>query len=260
MKYARVEVDGGTHWAEVADGDVMLMDEEPFHGGRPTGVRLPLSDVRLVAPVTPSKIYCVGRNYAAHREEMGYTHDGSPSVFMKGPSTLVGPGADIVLPPTELSNHVEHEAELALIIGTTARSVTAVDATDYIFGYTCANDVSARDLQRSDPQPTRGKGFDTFCPIGPWIETDIDPNMGLRLRCWVNDELRQDAQTSEMTYPVPFLIEYLSAFATLLPGDLILTGSPGGTKPIVSGDRIDIQIGGIGTLTNGVSAAPRQPR
>jgi 2-keto-4-pentenoate hydratase/2-oxohepta-3-ene-1,7-dioic acid hydratase in catechol pathway len=183
---------------------------------------------------------------------MGYTHDGSPSVFMKGPSTIIGPGDDIVLPPRSLSTHVEHEAELAIVIGKTARFVSAATAADCILGYTCANDVSARDLQRSDPHPTRGKGFDTFCPVGPWIETDLDPTAGIRLRCTVNGDLRQDASTSEMTYDIPFLIEYLTGFATLYPGDLILTGSPGGTEPLHPGDRIDIEIDGIGTLSNGV--------
>lgn len=252
MRWARVDTDGAAHWAGIAGDDVALLDAAPFDGGRPVGRSLRRDDINLLAPVVPSKIYCVGRNYAAHRAEMGYAHDGSPSVFMKGPTTVVGPDANIVLPPTTLSTHVEHEAELAIVIGKTARSVAAADAADYIFGYTCANDVSARDLQRSDPQPTRGKGFDTFCPVGPWIETDVDPIAGARLRCWVNEELRQDAKTSAMTYPVPFLIEYLSAFATLLPGDLILTGSPGGAKRIVPGDRIDIEIDGIGVLTNRV--------
>lgn len=259
MRYARVDVEGTAHWAEIVGGAFALLDAAPFDGGRPVGTALGRDDVRLLAPVVPSKIYCVGRNYAAHRAEMGYTHDGSPSVFMKGPTTVAGPDDSIVLPPTALSTHVEHEAELAIVIGRTARAVAAADAAEYIFGYTCANDVSARDLQRSDPQPTRGKGFDTFCPVGPWIETDLDPVAGARLRCWVNDELRQDATTSEMTYPVPFLIEYLSGFATLLPGDLILTGSPGGTKPIRPGDRVDIEVDGIGMLTNRV-ARWTQPR
>ena len=131
----------------------------------PEGPELTLQDVRLLAPVTPSKIFCVGRNYAAHRSEMGYEHDDAPSVFMKGPSTIIGPGENIVLPPLSMSTHVEHEAELAIVIGKPARFVSAAEATDYILGYTCANDVSARDLQRGDPHPTRGKGFDTFCPV-----------------------------------------------------------------------------------------------
>jgi 2-keto-4-pentenoate hydratase/2-oxohepta-3-ene-1,7-dioic acid hydratase in catechol pathway len=199
----------------------------------------------------------VGRNYADHRSEMGYTHDGSPSVFMKGPSTIIGPAANIVLPPQSLSTHVEHEAELAVVIGKTARFVSAADATDYILGYTCANDVSARDLQRSDPHPTRSKGFDTFCPVGPWIETQLDLATGVRLRCSVNGDVRQDGSTAEMTYDIPFLIEYLTGFATLYPGDLILTGSPGGTKPLRHGDLVEIEIDNIGTLTNGVVDSDR---
>ena len=162
-----------------------------------------------------------------------------------------------MLPPRSLSTHVEHEAELAIIIGKTARFVSAADAFDHILGYTCANDVSARDLQRSDPQLTRGKGFDTFCPVGPWIETDLDPVAGVRLRCSVNGALRQDGSTADMTYGIPFIIEYLSGFATLYPGDLILTGSPGGTEPLHAGDQIDIEIEGIGTLTNGVIGSDR---
>jgi 2-keto-4-pentenoate hydratase/2-oxohepta-3-ene-1,7-dioic acid hydratase in catechol pathway len=246
MRHARVELDGTAHWAVVEDDDSVRL---------PDGRSRPLDDVRLLAPVTPSKIFCLGRNYAAHRVEMGYGHDGSPSVFMKPPTTITAPFDDIVLPPAEISSHVEHEAELAIVIGKRARFVAAADAADHILGYTCANDVSARDLQRTDPHPTRGKGFDTFCPVGPWIETDVDPVTGIELRCAVNGELRQCASTSDMTYSIPFLIEYLSTFATLLPGDLVLTGSPGGTAPVYAGDRIDVHVDGIGTLTNHVVAA-----
>ena len=257
MKYARVEVDGTARWGVVRDGAIQLLDGTPYDGGRPDGPEWALADVRLLAPVTPSKIFCLGKNYADHRSEMGYAHDGAPSVFMKGSSAIIGPGEDIVLPPLSMSTHVEHEAELAIVIGKPARFVSQADALDYILGYTCANDVSARDLQRGDPHPTRGKGFDTFCPVGPWIETDLDPVSGVRLRCNVNGDLRQDASTADMTYGIPFLIEYLSGFATLLPGDLIITGSPGGTKPLAPGDEIAIEIDGIGTLVNGVVGADR---
>ncbi|QVI27216.1 fumarylacetoacetate hydrolase family protein [Mycolicibacterium neoaurum] len=251
MRYARTEHRGHVRWA-VLDGDTAhLLDAAPYLGGA-TAESVALQETTLAAPIEPSKIFCVGRNYAAHRAEMGYAHDGAPSIFMKGPSTLVGPQDTIVLPPTRLSSHVEHEAELAVVIGRTARNVAASSALDHIFGYTCANDVSARDLQRSDPQLTRGKGFDTFCPVGPWIETDLDPGTGVRLQCSVNGQLRQDASTAQMIYDIPFLIEYLSEFATLLPGDLILTGSPGGTGPLATGDRVDITIDGVGTLVNHV--------
>lgn len=254
MRYARVSVDGTTHWGVVRGNEIQLMDGSPFDGGRETERSHALGEVRLLAPAVPSKIYCLGRNYQEHRAEMGYGHDGAPSVFMKGPTTVVGHCDDIVLPARSVSTHVEHEAELALVIGKRARFVKAADAMDYILGYTCANDVSARDIQRNDPHPTRAKGFDTFCPVGPWIETDLDPVSGVRLRCSVNGELRQDGSTADMTYQVPFLIEYLTGFATLLPGDLVLTGSPGGSAPLDPGDRVEIDIDGIGTLVNGVTA------
>jgi 2-keto-4-pentenoate hydratase/2-oxohepta-3-ene-1,7-dioic acid hydratase in catechol pathway len=257
VKYARIETQGTTSWAAWNGDALRLLSGTPYDGGRPQGPELAPQDVQLLAPVTPSKIFCLGRNYAAHRSEMGYQHDGAPSVFMKGPTTIIGPGDNIVLPPRSLSTHVEHEAELAVVIGKTARFVSAADAFDYIIGYTCANDVSARDLQRGDPQLTRGKGFDTFCPVGPWIETELDLAGGVGLRCSVNGTLRQNASTADMTYDVPFVIEYLSGFATLHPGDLILTGSPGGTEPLHPGDRIDIEIDGIGTLTNGVVTGQR---
>lgn len=252
MRYARVEVDDTARWALLDNDSLHLMSDAPYDGGWPTGEQAALSDVRLLAPAMPSKIFCLGRNYSDHRTEMGYAHDGSPSVFMKAPTTIIGPEDDIVLPPRTLSTHVEHEAELAIVIGRPARFVAAADALDYVFGFTCANDVSARDLQRSDPQLTRGKGFDTFCPVGPWIETDLDPLGGVRLRCSVNGSIRQDGNTRDMTYDVPFVIEYLSGFSTLLPGDLVLTGSPGGTDALRSGDSVDITIDGIGTLVTGV--------
>jgi 2-keto-4-pentenoate hydratase/2-oxohepta-3-ene-1,7-dioic acid hydratase in catechol pathway len=248
MKYARVAVDGAPRWGIVHGDKVQLADGTPYVSLRPTETLHALADVRLLAPVTPSKIFCLGKNYHDHRAEMGYEHDGAPSVFMKGSTTVIGPGDDIVLPPLSLSTHVEHEAELAVVIGKPARFVGADDALDYILGYTCANDVSARDLQRGDPHPTRGKG---------WIETDLDLISGVRLRCSVNGTLRQDGSTLDMTYGIPFLIEYLTGFATLLPGDLVITGSPGGTAPLQPGDQIDIEIDGIGTLTNGVVGADR---
>jgi len=259
MRYARVFVADTPEWTALHGNMFEVLDGPPYSGGQPTGIRLPADEMRLAAPATPSKIFCLGRNYADHRAAMGYQHHDSPSIFMKGPSTIIGPGEHIVLPPLHLSSHVEHEAELAVVIGATARNVRAADADGYIFGYTCANDVSARDLQRSDPHPTRAKGFDTFCPIGPWIETELDPAAGISLRCTVNGELRQNGSTADMTHAVPELIEYLSGFATLHPGDLILTGSPGGTAPIYPGDRIDIGIDGIGILTNTVVGPPATP-
>ncbi|MCT7362919.1 fumarylacetoacetate hydrolase family protein [Mycolicibacterium llatzerense] len=255
MKYARIDVSGTTHWATVHDNTFTLLEGSPFDGARATGRQVSADEVRLLAPVVPSKIFCLGRNYADHRAEMRYQHDDSPSVFMKGPSTIIGPGDNIVLPPTHLSTHVEHEAELAIVIGKTARNVAAANAHDYILGFTCANDVSARDLQRTDPHPTRAKGFDTFCPVGPWVDTEVNPTAGIRLRCSVNGVLHQDGSTADMAYGIGYLIEYLTGFATLHPGDLILTGSPGGTQSLHPGDTVDVHIEGIGTLTNGVVSA-----
>lgn len=255
MRYVRIKSGSATGWATLSDNDVQPLDRAPYDGGHPAGPAAKFGEVCLLAPVEPSKIFCVGRNYSAHRAEMGYQDGNVPSVFLKGPSTLIGPGDNIVLPPQTMSNHVEHEAELAIVIGKTARFVKAADAMDFIFGYTCANDVSARDLQRSDPQLTRGKGFDTFCPVGPWIETELDPVSGVRLSCSVNGTVRQDASTADMTYSIAYLIEFLTGFATLCPGDLILTGSPGGTEAIRPGDEIDITIAGIGTLSTGVAGA-----
>ncbi|TRW89126.1 fumarylacetoacetate hydrolase family protein [Mycolicibacterium sp. 018/SC-01/001] len=255
MRYARIVIGDRIAWAVVTEHGFRELTGPPHDGVDMSGATIDRSAARLIAPAAPSKIFCLGRNYAAHRSEMGFAHDGAPSVFMKPPTTIIGPGDDIVLPPARLSEHVEHEAELAVIIGKRARFVGAADAWSYILGFTCANDVSARDLQRGDPHPTRGKGFDTFCPVGPWIETDLDVASGLRLRCSVNGVLRQDASTADMTYDIPFLIEYLSGFATLLPGDLILTGSPGGTEAIHAGDTVEVDVEGIGTLVTGVVAA-----
>lgn len=252
MKYARIRVDGCCSWATLHENGFRAIAGDLYGEHQVVGPDIPRGAAQLLAPATPSKIFCLGRNYADHRSEMGFQHDGSPSVFMKGPTTVIGPDENIVLPPEHLSRHVEHEAELAVVIGRTARNVRSADAMSYVFGYTCANDVSARDLQRKDPHITRAKGFDTFCPVGPWIETDLDPVTGVRLRCSVNGVLRQDGWTADMTYDIPFVIEYLSAFATLHPGDLILTGSPGGTEPLCPDDRVVIEIDGIGELVNGV--------
>jgi 2-keto-4-pentenoate hydratase/2-oxohepta-3-ene-1,7-dioic acid hydratase in catechol pathway len=204
----------------------------------------------LLAPVVPSKVLCVGRNYAAHAKEMGSDVPREPLLFLKPPSSIVGPDAAIVLP--KISERVEHEAELAVVIGTRAKNVSAENARAHVFGYACANDVTARDLQRRDGQWSRAKGFDTFCPIGPWIETEIDPS-NLRVVCRVGSEVRQDARTSSMIFDVDKLIAAMSAVMTLEPGDVILTGTPEGVSPIKSGDRVEVEIEGIGLLASRVS-------
>jgi len=255
MRYARINHKGAAVWAAVNGSDVQILDGDPLHGdARPTGEVAPLAEEALLIPVNPSKIFCLGRNYAEHVAEMGYQTPTTPSIFLKPPTALIGPGADVVLPRTDLSDEVEHEAELAVIIGRVTRNVSEADALDYVFGYTCADDVSARDLQRLDPNNTRGKGFDTFLPVGPWIETELDLSSPQTVRTRVNGELRQDGHTGQMIHSVPFIISFISQFSTLLPGDLLITGSPGGSGRIAPGDAVEIEVGGVGVLRHGVVA------
>jgi 2-keto-4-pentenoate hydratase/2-oxohepta-3-ene-1,7-dioic acid hydratase in catechol pathway len=217
-----------------------------------TGEKVPLVDVRLVAPVIPrSKVIGVGRNYAAHASELGHDVPAEPLLFFKPNTSVIGPGEPIVLPPQ--SSEVHHEAELAVVIGRVCKDVPAERVNDVIFGYTCGNDVTARDLQKSDGQWARAKGFDSFCPLGPWIETDLDAS-DLSVRCLVGDDVRQDGRTSQMIFDVASLITYVSTAFTLLPGDVILTGTPAGVGPIVAGDSVSVSIEDIGTLTNPVVA------
>ena len=255
MRIVRVELGADTHWGVLGEERVELLSEPPFNGITTSGRSVDLSEVTLLAPVQPQKIMCLGRNYRAHVEEMGFVAPVSPSLFMKPPNSIVGPGQTVVLPPTWLSSHVEHEAELAVVIGRGGRFIAESEALDSILGFSCADDVSARDLQRSDPHPTRGKGFDTFCPVGPWIETDLDLSRGVQIRCRVNEALHQDSSTAQMIFNVPFLVSYVSQFTTLLPGDLILTGSPGGTTRLNDGDEVEIEIEGIGVLRHDVASS-----
>ena len=249
----------GPTWGVVVEDGVHLLAAQPWLPQVRTGVVVPLAEAVLLAPAAPSKILCVGRNYEAHRQEMGYAGAPTPSIFLKPPTAVVGPGEAVELPPTRLSGRVEHEAELAVVIGREARMVAPEQALDHVLGYTCADDVSARDVQRADPYPTRGKGFDTFCPLGPWIETDLDLTAGAVVRCRVNGTLRQEGSTLDMTLDVPGLISHLSQFTTLLPGDLVLTGSPGGSGPLSAGDLVEIEIGGVGLLRHGVVSSRFEP-
>lgn len=210
---------------------------------------LPVDAVHLLAPVLPGKIIGVGRNYAEHATEQGVEIPDIPIIFFKPPSSVIGMEEEIVIPPQ--SREVVHEAELALIIGKRGRWIKPEDSFGHIFGYTIGNDVTARDLQRRDIQWTRGKGFDTFCSLGPWIETDMDPSDAL-ITCKVNDELRQMASTREMVFSIQQLIVYISSIMTLEPGDVILTGTPAGSGPLKNGDRVEITIDGIGALINSV--------
>ena len=213
-----------------------------------------LADVRLLAPVLPrSKVVGIGRNYRAHAAEMGSDVPDEPLFFIKPNTSVVGPGDPVVYPAQTQDLH--YEGELAVVIGRICRDVPPEKATDVIHGYTIGNDVTARDLQRSDVQFTRAKGFDTFCPLGPWIETDLDPNdfsEGRRVQTFLNGDVVQDGTTADMVFDVPTLIERISSVMTLLPGDVILTGTPEGVGPMQVGDEIEVGIEGLGTLTNTV--------
>ena len=247
MRVARVARPSGPVFVEVVDDHVVLLDGHPFGDIRRTDQAAPLAEVRLLAPIIPTKILCVGKNYADHAKEMGGDVPAEPLIFSKPATSVIGPGDDIVLP--RLSSEVHHEGELAVVIGRLTRNVAVEDALSAVLGYTCANDVTARDLQASDGQWTRAKGFDTFCPLGPWIDTEIEPD-SLALQCSVNGEVRQDGSTADLVFDVAQLVAFCAAFATLLPGDVILTGTPAGVGPLRDGDSVTVTIDGIGELTN----------
>jgi 2-keto-4-pentenoate hydratase/2-oxohepta-3-ene-1,7-dioic acid hydratase in catechol pathway len=228
----------------------------PFGGAQPdvtlTGDRFALADVRLLAPILPSKIVCVGRNYLDHVREMGGDEPpAGPVIFLKPSTAICGPG-DPIFRPKLLSARVDYEGELAAVIGRLCREVPADRADDVIFGYTCANDVTARDLQARDGQWSRAKGFDSFCPLGPWIETQADPS-DLALTTRLNGEVRQSSRTSLLVHGVADLVAYVSQVMTLLPGDVLLTGTPAGVGAMQAGDEVSVTIEGIGTLANPVA-------
>ena len=207
--------------------------------------------MRLLAPVLPSKVVCIGKNYADHAAEMGAEAPASPVVFLKPSTSVVGPGEAVRLPRD--SERVDHEAELGVVIGRLCRDVPRERALDVVLGWTCANDVTARDHQQADGQWTRGKSHDTFCPIGPWVETDLDVR-DLGVQCRVDGELRQDGRTAQLLHDVPRVIAWITGFMTLLPGDVILTGTPAGVGPLDGRVTVDVVVEGIGTLSNPVVA------
>ena len=226
----------------------------PFGPVSYTGVRHPLSAVRLLSPVLPSKVVCIGKNYADHIAELGGTLGETPAdpvLFLKPSTSVIGPGDPIVLPRN--ASRVDHEAELAIVIGRLCRDVPRQRALDVVLGYTCANDVTARDHQQHDVQWTRGKSHDSFCPIGPWVETELDPS-DLAVQCAVDGEVRQDGRTSQLLHGVPAILEWITAVMTLLPGDVVLTGTPAGVGPLAPGNAVTVLVEGIGPLTNPVVA------
>ncbi len=235
------------------DAVVVGLAGDPLYAGvKLTDEQHTLADVRLLAPVLPrSKVVGIGRNYAAHAAEMGNEVPAEPLVFLKPNTSVVGPGDAVLYPPQ--SREVHFEGELAVVIGRICRDVPAERAAEVVFGYTVGNDVTARDLQRSDVQFTRAKGFDTFCPLGPWVETELDTS-ALRVRTFLNGDLKQDGSTKDLIFDIPTLIAYVSSVMTLLPGDVILTGTPEGVGPMAVGDEVDVVVEDLGTLTNTVKA------
>jgi 2-keto-4-pentenoate hydratase/2-oxohepta-3-ene-1,7-dioic acid hydratase in catechol pathway len=254
MRIVRYRGTDGPAWGVLGDDDrVRAATGTPFDdlvAGDEVGG---LGDLELLAPASPSKVICVGRNYREHAAEFNNPVPDEPLLFMKPPSSIIGPGAQIRYP--SLSKRVDPEAELVLVIGREAHRLPAERAMEVIGGYTCGNDVTARDIQKSDGQWTRGKGFDTFCPIGPWIETDLDPS-DLRVTCTVDGEVRQDGRTRDLIFPVPYLIEYISRFTRLLPGDLIMTGTPEGVAPMEVGQTVVVEVEGVGRLENRLIEEP----
>ena len=242
----------------MVEGDtIAVANGDPLAGLTPTGRRVGLAEVRLLAPIEPPNVLCLGQNYKAHVEESGDKLPRAPILFMKSTTAIIGPEEPVVIPKMAPSE-VDYEAELAVVIGTRTRRVTEHDALSHVLGYTCAHDVSARDSQRNDGQWVRAKSFDTFCPVGPWIQTDLDPS-NLRIRGRLNGQTMQDASTALMTFSIPFVISYLSRGMTLLPGTLILTGTPAGVgfarQPPVwlrAGDVFEVDVEGIGVLRNPV--------
>jgi 2-keto-4-pentenoate hydratase/2-oxohepta-3-ene-1,7-dioic acid hydratase in catechol pathway len=249
MRVAMLEKNGDRGWFAL-DGDrARRFDGAPWDGARLGSHEIQWSPADLRAPVKPSKIVCIGRNYAAHAKELGNDVPKEPLLFLKAPSAVVGPGDAIVLPKE--SAKIEHEAELGVIIGHRVKRATRENALEAVYGYTVVCDVTARDLQKSDGQWSRAKGFDTFCPVGPWIETELDPK-DLEVSCSVDGAIRQKGRTSQMMFDVPALIAYISAAMTLEPGDLIVTGTPEGVGPLAAGNRVVIAVEGIGELSVGV--------
>ncbi len=234
------------------EDQIEIVTGDPLYSGiQPRNERIPISEVRLLAPVIPrSKIVCVGKNYADHAAEMGGEVPKEPIIFIKPNTSVIGPG-DVIQWP-KASERVDHEAELAIVISRICKEVPKEKFRDVIFGYTLANDVTARDIQQSDGQWTRGKSFDTFCPLGPWIDTDFQP-IGQRITASVNGDLKQDAKLSDMVFDIPTIVNFVSSAMTLLPGDVILTGTPAGIGPVIAGGTVTVSIDGLGVLENRVS-------
>ena len=250
MKIVRIKAGDDITYGVADTEGVLVYRGSPFVAWEPTETVIPWETAQLLAPVLPTKVVAVGRNYEDHAAERGGEVPDEPLIFLKPATSVIGPDAGVVHPP--ISNDVQHEAELAAVVSRVARHVKAEDASAYLLGYPAANDVTARDLQMKDGQWARAKGFDTFCPLGPAIETELDPLEKLAVICRVNGEVRQAGFTSDMVFGVAEILEYVTAVMTLLPGDVILTGTPAGISRVVPGDVMEVEIDGIGVLQNRV--------
>lgn len=249
MKYVRISRLDGSCWGIVKGEDVFTLSKPPFDSVEYDGGSLPLCQCRLLAPCLPTKIVCVGKNYAAHAREMGADPPGFPVLFIKGVNTLNRPDGAIHAP--DFVGRLDYEGELGVVIKRRAKDVKSKDFSDYVLGYTCLNDVTARDIQKKDGQWTRGKSMDGFCPIGPWVTDEVDP-AGLRLTTRLNGKAVQNGDTADFITPVPQLIEFITASMTLEPGDVVATGTPAGIGPMIPGDVVEVDIEGIGILKNQV--------
>ncbi len=255
--YVRVAHQENVAHAELVGTEAKILSGAPWNGGQPTGAVLTLTglyDERLRTPVDPSKILCVGRNYAAHAKELGNDLPTEPMICFNPPSALLSPGGDIVLPPRDVSEKIEHEAELAVVVGKRLQRASEAEAAEAVFGYAVACDVTARDLQKKDGQWWRAKGMDTFCPLGPSVVRGVDVS-DVRIQCHVNDTLRQDGRTSNMIFSIPRVLAYVSRVMTIEPGDLVLTGTPEGVGPLTAGDHLVIEIQNVGRLSVRVAGA-----
>jgi 2-keto-4-pentenoate hydratase/2-oxohepta-3-ene-1,7-dioic acid hydratase in catechol pathway len=252
MKIVRYHDGGSIHWGILEERIVRRMKGDPFGHVDLISRTKRVEEVRLLSPCSPSKIVAVGLNYRDHAEEMKLVLPSEPLLFLKPSTTVIGPGEEIVYPPS--TDRLDYEGELAVVMGKVAKAVSVETAADTILGYTCLNDVTARDLQSKDGQWTRAKGFDTFAPVGPWIETEIDPSH-LEISSYLNGQRRQHSNTTQLIFNPLQLVSFISHIMTLLPGDVIATGTPSGIGPMAVGDRIDVIIEGIGTLSNTIVAS-----
>lgn len=250
----RYEYQNRVNYGLLQEGQITKLEGDIYYEYDPSDTKIPLNEVKLLSPVQPSKVVCVGLNYVDHAKEVNLELPKEPLLFLKPSTTIVGPEDKVIYPAQ--SERLDYEAEIGVVIKKKAYRVTEQEAADYILGYTCANDITARDIQFGDGQWTRGKSFDTFCPVGPGIVTDIDPG-NLEIKLTLNGEVKQQSNTNNLIFSIPYLVHYISQVMTLLPGDLIITGTPAGIGPMNVGDEVCVQIEGIGELRNYISSEER---